>query len=64
MQKKADSLILAKQKGDIIIEPENFAGPTALVRESSENKIIDEAKKIIIRFSPKAVEIPKFNEKN
>jgi tRNA U34 2-thiouridine synthase MnmA/TrmU len=54
-RKKEENKVLLKFKKekDIIIEPENFAGPSALIRENCDEKIIDEAKKLIIKYSPK-----------
>ncbi len=49
-----EQLIKLKRDSDIIIKPDNFAGPTALIRGNINNKIKEAAKKIIIDFSPKA----------
>lgn len=49
-----EQLVRSKQKGDIIIEPKNFAGPTALIRNSAGDDIINKSKELIIEFSPKA----------
>ncbi len=44
-----------KQKGDVIIEPEGYPGPTILIR--SKDKILEksliEAKNLMIKYSPK-----------
>jgi tRNA U34 2-thiouridine synthase MnmA/TrmU len=43
------------KKGDILVEPENFIGPTALVRaDKTDRLIVEKAKGSIIEFSPKA----------
>lgn len=43
------------KKGDILIEPENFVGPTALVRaQKISQPTIKKAKELIVRFLPKA----------
>jgi len=42
----------AKKEKDIFVFPVNFSGPEALVR-SQESALIEEAKKLIIQFSPK-----------
>lgn len=43
------------KKGDVLVGPENFLGPSALVRGTEINEAtITEAKELIIKFSPKA----------
>jgi len=43
------------KNGDTLVEPENFIGPTALVRaEKIEKSAIEKAKESIVEFSPKA----------
>ena len=43
------------KKDDILVEPDNFVGPTALIRgEKKDNSAIEKAKELIIKFSPKA----------
>ena len=63
-KKENEQLVKLKQKDDIIIEPENFAGPTALIRNSAGNDVINKSKELVIKFSPKTAKNPKFNEKN
>lgn len=54
----------AKAKaGDVLVKPENFIGPTALVRTGVVNDIIiQKAKDLILQFSPKAknIKFPSF----
>lgn len=59
-----EALLKSKQENDIIIEPDNFVGPTAFIRGEIDDERIKKAKELIIKFSPKAAENPKFNEKN
>ena len=56
-------LLKTKQEKDTIIEPENFVGPTALIKNGNSGAN-DKARDLIVKFSPKAGENPKFNEKN
>lgn len=45
---------------DILVEPENFAGPTALVRgKKIDDSVAEEAKGLIIKYSSKAKELDK-----
>ncbi len=53
-EQENEILASAAKKGDILIEPESFVGPTALVKEKIDNTIIEKAKNLIIKFSPKA----------
>lgn len=46
-------LLKLKKENDIIIEPKSFIGPTALIRESIDDKIINQAKDLIVKFSPR-----------
>lgn len=55
-QEENDILIGAAKLGDILVVPENFPGPTALVRGGG-NDSIDKAKELIMQFSPKAKEL-------
>ena len=56
---KEENEKLAKLAGesDIIIEPDGFIGPTALVRDNADETIINKTKELIIKYSPKAKEI-------
>jgi len=66
-QEENEILKSAIQTKDILIEPENFPGPTALVRgKSISEPIIQNAKNLIFQFSPKAKNLgkPAFNIKN
>ncbi len=55
-------LLKGKRDKDIIIEPENFIGPTALIRgKSISNDIIERTKELVIKFSPKAKQGGIFN---
>ncbi|MFH0805899.1 MAG: tRNA 4-thiouridine(8) synthase ThiI [Patescibacteria group bacterium] len=53
-----DKINKLKQKGDIVIEPKEFPGPTVLIR--SKDKILEEslikAKELIIKYSKKVKE--------
>jgi hypothetical protein len=49
----------ARKKDDILISPENFAGPTCLLREKSSDAAIKKAKELIIEFSPRAKNLDK-----
>ncbi len=53
-----DKINELKQKGDIIVEPKEFPGPTVLIR--SKNKVMEEslikAKELIIKYSRKVKE--------
>jgi len=52
-----------KKKGDILIEIENYPGPTALVRNYGKDKIekaIEKAKNLTKKYSKKAKEDAKF----
>lgn len=45
----------AQKKDDVLLEPENFIGPTALVKISvPDQSVLAEAKRFIIKYSPKA----------
>jgi len=51
-------------KNDIIVEPENFVGPTALIRgENDSDDIVGKAKGLIAKFLPKAKRIEIFQFK-
>lgn len=57
-KKENAQLVKLTRKNDIIIEPDGFVGPTALVRGTDiSQQNIKKVKKLIIRFSPKAKEI-------
>jgi len=49
-----EKLLKAKAENDMIIEPDGFIGPTALVRGSTDSEVIRKAKELIIKYSPKA----------
>ena len=58
-----ENLKLAKlaQKKDILLKPQNFPGPTALIRNSKINqKKIKTAQKLILKLSSKASKQPQF----
>lgn len=59
-----EALLKSKKENDIIIEPDNFVGPTALIRGEIDDERIQKARELIIKFSPKVAQNPKFNEKN
>jgi hypothetical protein len=43
---------LAKEgKGDILIEPKSVPGPTVLVRGKSDEKVVDSAKKLLLKYT-------------
>lgn len=51
-------LVKAKKGRDTIIEPDNFAGPTALIKGGASNGELEKkAKKLVIEFSTKAENI-------
>lgn len=43
-----------KTEKDVIVEPDNFMGPTALVRSRSDEKMLQKAQNLVIKYSPKA----------
>lgn len=50
-------LIKIVQKGDIILEPQSFPGPTILIRsygKKPSNQFINEAKKLFLKYASKA----------
>jgi tRNA U34 2-thiouridine synthase MnmA/TrmU len=49
-----EKLLKAKAENDMIIEPDGFIGPTALVRGSTDSEVIRKANELIIKYSPKA----------
>lgn len=62
-EKENEKLKKLKRKGDLILEMKNYAGPTALIRpygEKIEEKILEKAKALILRYSKKAKEDVKF----
>ncbi|MFC1663853.1 hypothetical protein ACFL0A_01890, partial [Patescibacteria group bacterium] len=62
-EKENKELKKTKKKKDIILEPENFSGPTVLVRgfgKKITKEIIKEAKCFLLHYSkklPKAIKI-------
>lgn len=57
-----DQLAKLTQKKDILVVPQNFPGPTALIRSHQKIKpaTVKKAKKLIISFSSRAPEKPQF----
>lgn len=47
-------LIKLADKNDTIIEPDGFIGPTALIRNNTDEAAINKTKELIIEYSPKA----------
>ncbi len=48
-------LLQGKQEKDVVIEPDNFVGPSALIRgEKIGDEVIEKAKESIIQYSPRA----------
>jgi hypothetical protein len=45
------------KKIDILIEPDNFIGPTGFIRGGKTNKAINKTRELIIKFSPKTKNI-------
>lgn len=61
-QAESEALLAAKKTGDIVAIPENFPGPTVLIRNFNDNKpaeINNLAKEYILRFSKKPVVNPR-----
>ncbi|MBI4837255.1 MAG: tRNA 4-thiouridine(8) synthase ThiI [Candidatus Portnoybacteria bacterium] len=52
-----------RQKKDVVIEPENFIGPSALIRNVADDEVIKKAKELIIKSSPKAKKVKVFQFK-
>jgi len=52
-----EKLEAIREKGDILIKMKDFMGPTALVSGSNRNEGIEEAKKLIARYSRHAKEL-------
>ncbi len=53
-QNECKELLKQRKKGDIVLEPNNFSGPTALIRKtkkSSQDEMINFASEHIIKFS-------------
>jgi hypothetical protein len=53
-QKECKELIKYRKRGDIVLEPSNFSGPTVLIRKtkkSSQDEMINFASEYIIKFS-------------
>ncbi|OIP78847.1 MAG: hypothetical protein AUK17_01600 [Parcubacteria group bacterium CG2_30_44_18] len=49
-----EMLVLAKTKKNALVVPDNFAGPSALVRgEQIGDKSIEKAKELVVQYSPK-----------
>jgi hypothetical protein len=46
-----EALLKFKKEKDAIVEPENFAGPSALIRGAAGNGIVEKAKGLIVKFS-------------
>lgn len=62
-----EKLMQLKKEKDVIIEPDNFIGPSALIRgENISQQDIKKTKELIVQFSPKAkgVKNLKFKVKN
>jgi len=53
-------LLKLKEEKDTIVEPENFVGPTAVIRGWADNELVEKTKELIIKFSPKAANNAKF----
>jgi tRNA U34 2-thiouridine synthase MnmA/TrmU len=47
----------AARKNDILVEPENFIGPSALLRAKEPGASIEKVQQLIVEFSPKAKNI-------
>ena len=57
-QEENKILVSAAKKEDILIEPKDFAGPTALLRGAQIlEQAIEKAKELILQFSPKAKDL-------
>ncbi len=56
-QKEDQILKSVAKKNEIIIEPKNFSGPSALIKAEAGQPFIEEAKELILKFSPKAKKI-------
>jgi len=62
-QEENEKLTAIALKKDILVEPQNFPGPTALLRGKKITPIIiKKAKKLIIQYSKKVPRLPKFTQ--
>jgi tRNA-uridine 2-sulfurtransferase len=60
-EKECKELIKERKRGDIILEPHGFSGPTVLIRKtkkSSRDEMIDFASELLIKFSKNASSDP------
>ena len=57
-QEENDILASTAKKGDTLIIPDDWPGPTALVRGGGDEPIISKARELIVQFSAKAKKLP------